>query len=434
MAFRFGFGLEDRAPPPPLPKADRSSADPCGGAIAADRRRNDERTDANSKYDAPLVFLDSFPVLLSASETASSMEQISVPVGGGEKCSASAMGLEPLKRTNANANGGRGPKHSGALSSNEMPPAGTDLIPGVYGGGLKVWECSLDLCRHLASEIADLRRREVVGESHGETGGGGAATPNDCQAALGGNGKVLELGCGHGLPGCLLLREFFERRRRKVRSASVDEMNDHSDDDGFAMLFADYNEFVLRDVTAPNVVLNGVAAAAEGGADIIGNEKEQLKRMRESAVRSLALRVSMASGDWMGLSDKVTEQAGRGRSRLPTDGRFDVVLASETMYTTELSLQTTHLLSRHLKPLTGVGLIATKRYYFGVGGGSDAFREVASSIDPVFIPDNERSLEGFQGDANKSMQNFRLAVETFQVYDNGCGNIRELLRVRLVPS
>lgn len=27
----------------------------------------------------------------------------------------------------------------------------TDVIPGVYEGGLKVWECSVDLCRFLAA-------------------------------------------------------------------------------------------------------------------------------------------------------------------------------------------------------------------------------------------------------------------------------------------
>lgn len=45
-----------------------------------------------------------------------------------------------------------------------------DLIPGQYEGGLKIWECSIDLVNHF------LRRTELH------------------------SGSVLELGCGHGLP------------------------------------------------------------------------------------------------------------------------------------------------------------------------------------------------------------------------------------------
>ena len=45
-----------------------------------------------------------------------------------------------------------------------------DLIPGRYEGGLKIWECSIDLVNHF------LRRTELH------------------------SGSVLELGCGHGLP------------------------------------------------------------------------------------------------------------------------------------------------------------------------------------------------------------------------------------------
>ena len=46
-----------------------------------------------------------------------------------------------------------------------------DLIPGQYEGGLKLWECSIDLVNYFLGRT-DLHR-----------------------------GSVLELGCGHGLPG-----------------------------------------------------------------------------------------------------------------------------------------------------------------------------------------------------------------------------------------
>ena len=53
----------------------------------------------------------------------------------------------------------------------------TDLVSGVYEGGLKVSECSIDLCRYLQENAISIR------------------------------GHVLELGCGHGLPGCWVLKE-----------------------------------------------------------------------------------------------------------------------------------------------------------------------------------------------------------------------------------
>ena len=32
----------------------------------------------------------------------------------------------------------------------------TDIIPGVYEGGLQVWECSLDLCHYLARHLDEI--------------------------------------------------------------------------------------------------------------------------------------------------------------------------------------------------------------------------------------------------------------------------------------
>ena len=79
----------------------------------------------------------------------------------------------------------------------------SDLVPCIYEGGLKIWECSLDLVNYLAEERVDFRGK-----------------------------KVLELGCGAALPGLYAA----------VKGACV--------------TFQDYNEDVVTCVTIPNFKLN----------------------------------------------------------------------------------------------------------------------------------------------------------------------------------
>ncbi|KAJ3978593.1 hypothetical protein F5890DRAFT_1569609 [Lentinula detonsa] len=55
----------------------------------------------------------------------------------------------------------------------------SDLVPGVYEGGLKTWECSLDLVDYLHASLDD---ENLIGK------------------------RVLELGCGTGVPSLYLLR------------------------------------------------------------------------------------------------------------------------------------------------------------------------------------------------------------------------------------
>ncbi|XP_041479163.1 histidine protein methyltransferase 1 homolog [Lytechinus variegatus] len=80
----------------------------------------------------------------------------------------------------------------------------SDLLPCIYEGGLKVWECSLDLVQYLQ----DLDPASFSGQN------------------------ILELGCGAGLPGIYSLQK------------------------GATVHFQDYNEEVLELLTIPNVQLN----------------------------------------------------------------------------------------------------------------------------------------------------------------------------------
>ena len=282
--------------------------------------------------------------------------------------------------------------------------ADTDLIPGVYEGGLKVWECSLDLCRHLADEILRLQS-SFKGDDGNDIN---ISANNDVYNALSKTGKTLELGCGHGLPACLIFRELRKRWQNVDISDSVTE--GASSEDGYSVLFSDYNEFVLRDATVPNIVLNMDSDRP------CPNDKREWEKVQGC--------VGCVSGDWIDLSNKLqTASLGYAHETssvpLSSDGRFDLILAAETTYTEESAMDTARLLSRHLRVVTGVGLVATKRYYFGVGGGADAFRQAAADI-VVQVTAN--------GDSRRDC---RLSIETVKSYDSGVG--RDLLRVRLVP-
>lgn len=89
----------------------------------------------------------------------------------------------------------------------------TDLIKGVYEGGFKTWECSIDMVQYLSGLPED----QVTHK------------------------RVLELGCGSSLPSVYLL--------------SRSETN-HVD-------VQDYNEQVIRFITIPNILLNTVLTVQE---------------------------------------------------------------------------------------------------------------------------------------------------------------------------
>lgn len=119
-----------------------------------------------------------------------------------------------------------------------------DLIPGHYEGGFKIWECSYDLAGILANSTNLLSYKPK---------------------------RILELGCGHGVPGIFA-------------SKLLDEISE--------VVFSDFNSEVLEMTTWPNILLNCTP--------------ETLKKVR------------CIAGDWNLLSAVV--------------GKFDLILSAETLY------------------------------------------------------------------------------------------------------
>lgn len=236
----------------------------------------------------------------------------------------------------------------------------SDLISGVYEGGLRVWECTYDLL-------------DLI-EKRGETFGGKA---------------VLDLGCGAGLLGILALK----RGAKQVH-------------------FQDYNSTVVEQLTVPNVILNcqeddevdsgdheeGRAKGKvqeEAGCDRKVKEKEKLrdsnpppkKRASDPSQHPSVGKCCFFSGDWSTFLALVL------KSDPPP--KYDIIFTSETIYNTAYYPALHETLHKLLAP-DGLVYLATKSHYFGVGGGLHLFKTFVEqrgdfSVDHLW--DGEEGLQ-----------------------------------------
>lgn len=206
----------------------------------------------------------------------------------------------------------------------------SDLISGVYEGGLKVWECTYDLLEQI--------------EKEGETFGGKV---------------VLDLGCGAGLLGILALK----RGARQVH-------------------FQDYNSTVIEQLTVSNVMLNcqeneevddddddNVGRSKSGGKMKTKQELKdgippQKKRATEVSQQSLLNKCRFFSGDWSTFLALVQKQ--------DAQPKYDIIFTSETIYNPAYYPVLHKTLDKLLAP-DGLVYLATKSHYFGVGGGLHLF-------------------------------------------------------------
>ncbi|GAA6107347.1 histidine protein methyltransferase 1 homolog [Tachysurus ichikawai] len=183
----------------------------------------------------------------------------------------------------------------------------SDLITGVYEGGLKIWEGTYDLLEYIDDE--------------GEMFSGR---------------KVLDLGCGAGILGILALK----RGASKVH-------------------FQDYNSTVIEQLTIPNIFLN---CEEEGGEENRGDEDDSPAPKQRSMEKNHTLvdRCSFFSGDWVSFLSLIQSQD-------PTL-KYDLIFTSETIYNTDY-YPSLHDVFQKLLSEHGCVYLATKSHYFGVGGG-----------------------------------------------------------------
>ena len=187
----------------------------------------------------------------------------------------------------------------------------SDLVPSIYEGGYKLWECSYDLLNYIQESV------KFSGLN------------------------VIELGCGIGLPGLYAL----------LLGANV--------------IFQDYNQEVIQNATIPTI-------------------KSNLLRLGHMADYQ---RAEFMFGSWKCLEPK----------------QCDIILTSETIYNEGNYGDLIGIMVRCLKE-NGVIIVAAKKFYFGVGGGINQFKD--------FVAKDKR-----------------LKIYGEHVISNGLGNIRGILLI-----
>ena len=229
----------------------------------------------------------------------------------GQLCLRHVLALDVEHMLESGSNGANRP--SDILKATDI---NSDLVPLVYEGGHKVWECSEDLVEFLFESGVQMAGR-----------------------------RVIELGCGAGLPGAYAL----------LNGASVD--------------FQDYNEEVLEHVTIPNILLNAPGQR---------NDQQRDTSRKSHPFHLVQNNCRFFSGDWGSLLDFINPS-------LNEEETYDIILSSETIYNMDSQKRLYHFIERHLKKHSGVAYIAAKTCYFGVGGGTRSFEQLVTSFGKLEV-------------------------------------------------
>ncbi|THH20478.1 hypothetical protein EW146_g893 [Bondarzewia mesenterica] len=322
--------------------------------------------------------------------------------------------------------GEEGDGKKGALGFLDAP---SDLVPGVYEGGLKTWECSVDLAECLQEIVGKQGKGWVIGKRILEVRGFIllflAFDIGDSYCMV--HASASQLGCGTAIPTLFLLHELFHA------PSGSDSSETH-------IHLQDYNRSVLELVTLPNILLpkattlsplsSTYRARTPVAPDADPHTPSELSfspEFKQAFLHSLArhhVNVRFFVGSWDGLdvdaiwhtpADPASPNEAETSERVTA--RYDVVLTSETIYrmdslpalvrvlrdasvgvpspisSTNLSApvpaedlveQTANLslnvdLKEEVGRATDLCLVAAKVLYFGVGGGVEAFVNAVES-------------------------------------------------------
>ncbi|CAK9812968.1 Histidine protein methyltransferase 1 homolog [Anthophora plagiata] len=166
---------------------------------------------------------------------------------------------------------------------------------------------------------------------------------------------VLDLGCGTGVIGLVAL----------LKNSIVH--------------FQDYNVEVITTVTIPNVLLN------------FEDRENTLKRCE------------FFCGDWESFTKLRTSSDGNELTK------YDLIFTSETIYNPDNHKKLYEVFKQRLKR-DGIGLIAGKSYYFGVGGGMRQFQNFIEGDGIFDVNVTWKSREGLQREILKITRKQQLSL------------------------
>ncbi|NXF03349.1 MET18 methyltransferase, partial [Smithornis capensis] len=190
----------------------------------------------------------------------------------------------------------------------------SDLIPGVYEGGLKIWECTFDLMHYFSEAEIQFT-----------------------------NKTVLDLGCGAGLLGIVALKG----KAKRVH-------------------FQDYNSTVIDEITLPNVVAN-CTDRGSSGEDKTARKPPAKRPKKAEGSPDVLTKCRFFSGGWSEVSQLLLS------SNKPF-AKYDIILTSETIYNPDY-YSALHDTLAQLLDKNGRVYLASKVHYFGVGGGIYLFEK-----------------------------------------------------------
>lgn len=247
----------------------------------------------------------------------------------------------------------------------------TDIKAGKYEGGLKVWECAIDLSQCIISAFSD-----PAFSDHQKLSNFVEAV--SCNQTM----NVLELGCGHSLPlitftKLLSQSAWKEISESKQSSDAVDGMNEskHSSDDKLrvALCLQNLDPLVLEHISVPNVWINC---------------KQWLK---SSVCESL----NAVSGDWRDI--KLIQSL---LNVVQKERKYDVIFASETIYKESMIDTFLNLLSNLMAKPNGMCFVSAKSYYLGdgLGGGTQTLKLMMQGIKecPFTVDTVHRTEDNFR--------------------------------------
>jgi protein-histidine N-methyltransferase len=238
-----------------------------------------------------------------------------------------------------------------------------DLTSGLYEGGFKTWECAVDL-----AEYVSMLKLEAKGTWH-----------------------VIELGAGSAIPSLVLLQ-------KALTAESEDgQLNENA---RIRLTLCDYNEDVLKLCTGANVALTAVLAPPNTQSTPFESEDHSQDQdldfetalpsglsTIENALEQKGITVDFISGPWSPEFVDLLGPSSNNATALSSNiDEADVysadnilILASETIYAPSFLDPFTTTLFRLLKNAraSARALVAAKKIYFGVGGGTEEFERCA---------------------------------------------------------